>query len=68
MPSVSMKILSSVESVHTWGPEIWRLVLKDVRIIVSTYQVLYDALAHGFVTIDRLALIIFDEGMSNENA
>ncbi|CEJ94172.1 hypothetical protein VHEMI09720 [[Torrubiella] hemipterigena] len=61
MPSVSMKILSSMENVHTWGPDIWRAILKDVRVIVSTFQVLYDALAHGFVTIDQLALIIFDE-------
>lgn len=63
MPSVSMKILSSMENVHTWGHDIWRAILKDVRVIVSTPQVLYDALAHGFVTIDQLALIIFDEGM-----
>ena len=29
---------------------------------MSTHQVLYDALAHGFVKMDDLALLIFDEG------
>ena len=29
---------------------------------MSTYQILLDALSHGFVKLDSLALIVFDEG------
>jgi ERCC4-related helicase len=34
-----------------------------VKIVVSTYQVLLDALCHGFMLMDSLALIVFDEGL-----
>ena len=37
-------------------------ILKDVKVVVSPYQVLLDALTHGFVRMERLSLIIFDEG------
>lgn len=40
----------------------WDTVLKNVKIVVSTFQVLLDALSHGFVRMDSLALIVFDEG------
>lgn len=33
-----------------------------MRIVVSTYQILLDALTHGFVGMGKLALIVFDEG------
>jgi len=41
---------------------LWDAVLKNVKIVVSTYQILYDALSHGFVKMESLALIVFDEG------
>jgi ERCC4-related helicase len=34
----------------------------NVNIVVSTYAVLYDALCHAFVSMESLALIVFDEG------
>lgn len=40
----------------------WDSVLHNVRVVLSTHQVLYDALAHAFVKMDDLALLIFDEG------
>jgi len=36
--------------------------LNNVRIVVSTHQVLLEALTHGFVKLSKLALLIFDEG------
>ena len=46
-----------------WSDQgIWDGVLKNVRVVVSTHQVLYDALAHGFVRLKGLALLVFDEG------
>jgi hypothetical protein len=37
-------------------------VLTNVNIVVSTYAVLQEALAHTFVSRESLSLIIFDEG------
>jgi len=40
----------------------WDAILKNVRIVVSTYQILLNALDHGFVWMQSLALVVFDEG------
>lgn len=39
----------------------WDTILKNIRIVLSTHQVLLDALSHGFVGMQRLALLVFDE-------
>lgn len=57
-----MKLLTGNDHVDTWSADIWETILDDVRVVVSTYQVLLDALCHAFISIDRLALIVFDEG------
>ncbi|PNY19942.1 Dicer-like protein 2 [Tolypocladium capitatum] len=59
--SVQMRLLTGNDNVHTWSARIWETILDGVRIVVSTYQVLLDALGHAFVSMDRLALIVFDE-------
>lgn len=41
---------------------VWDAILLNIRIVVSTPQVLYDALSNGFVKLTRIALIVFDEG------
>ncbi|KAI0112057.1 RNase3 domain-containing protein [Nemania sp. FL0031] len=57
-----IKLLSGADNVHTWSDtRIWDDYLKDVRVMVSTYQVLLDAVTHAFVQISRLCLIVFDE-------
>ena len=61
IPSVSRRLLTGNDNVDTWQAPIWKAVLADARIIVSTPQVLYDALVHAFVGLDRLALLVFDE-------
>ncbi|RDK41124.1 hypothetical protein M752DRAFT_284613 [Aspergillus phoenicis ATCC 13157] len=40
---------------------IWDNALSGIKIAVSTYQVLYDALTHGFVKLSQMSLLIFDE-------
>ena len=41
---------------------IWNRVLKSHRIMVSTPQVLLDALGHGYVSLGRdISLLVFDE-------
>lgn len=61
--SVKTKVLTSLDNVDRWTEQaVWDKVLKDIRVVVSTYAVLADALSHGFVRMSRLALLIFDEG------
>lgn len=57
-----MKLLTGNDQVDTWSADTWDTILDGVRVVVSTYQVLLDALCHAFISIDRLSLIIFDEG------
>lgn len=64
IPSVQVKLLTGDDGVDSWSSEgIWAEFLFNVKIVVSTYQILYDALSHAFVRLDSLALIVFDEGM-----
>ncbi|KAJ5550279.1 hypothetical protein N7461_004977 [Penicillium sp. DV-2018c] len=60
--SVKTKVLTGLDNVDRWTDQIiWDKVLRDVRVVVSTYAVLADALSHGFVQMSRLGLLIFDE-------
>ncbi|KAH9203434.1 hypothetical protein DL95DRAFT_271059, partial [Leptodontidium sp. 2 PMI_412] len=62
---VQMRLLVGSDGVEHWSDqETWDIVLRNFRIVVSTHAVLADALSHGFVTMERLALLIFDEGMT----
>ncbi|RYP03678.1 hypothetical protein DL765_010424 [Monosporascus sp. GIB2] len=60
--NVQIKLLSGGDNYDAWGePRIWEDFLRNVRIVVSTHQVLFDAVSHAFIRLDRLALIVFDE-------
>ena len=41
---------------------LWDAVLQNVKVVVSTYQILLDALSHAFVRMELISLIVFDEG------
>ena len=41
---------------------LWDAVLKNVRVVVSTHQILLDALANDYVRLEGISLLIFDEG------
>ncbi|KAA8565230.1 hypothetical protein EYC84_010961 [Monilinia fructicola] len=61
-PSILTKLLVGADGVDRWTEQRqWDAILEDVKIVVSSYQVLLDALTHGFVRMERLSLIIFDE-------
>lgn len=63
VPPMWCRSFTSNDNVDHWGTvETWNIALASVKVAISTYQVLYDALVHRFVTMDRLSLIIFDEG------
>ncbi|KAG0646281.1 ATP-dependent helicase DCL-2 [Hyphodiscus hymeniophilus] len=60
--SVQIKCLKGEDGVDRWSSQNeWDTVLRNVRIVVSTFQVLLDALSHAFIKMESLALIIFDE-------
>jgi ERCC4-related helicase len=64
IPAVLMKLLKGEDGVDRWtSKEEWDAVLRNVKVVVSTFQILLDALSHGFVGMDSLALIVFDEGV-----
>ncbi|KAI6114085.1 hypothetical protein F5141DRAFT_1002265 [Pisolithus sp. B1] len=66
---ISQAIAGPVGLVHgglepkQWtDPELWNAVIKNSRVIVSTPQVLLDALSHGFVSLgNQICLLVFDE-------
>jgi ERCC4-related helicase len=65
IPQVQTRLLVGSDGVEHWSDqETWDIVLQNFKIVVSTHAVLADALSHGFVTMERLALLIFDEGMT----
>ncbi|KAH8818129.1 hypothetical protein F5882DRAFT_252622, partial [Hyaloscypha sp. PMI_1271] len=50
------------DGVERWTKQsLWDGVLGNVRVVVSTYQILLDALTHAVVKMEQLALIVFDE-------
>lgn len=62
LPSVQCRTLTSLDEVDHWSSvATWQAALLNVRVVVSTPQVLYDALIHGFIILQDLALIVFDE-------
>ncbi|TGJ83158.1 hypothetical protein E0Z10_g5610 [Xylaria hypoxylon] len=60
--AAQIKMLSSADNVNTWSDNrIWDDYLKNVRVVVSPYQVLLDAITHAFVQMSQFCLIVFDE-------
>ncbi|KLJ07015.1 hypothetical protein EMPG_17490 [Blastomyces silverae] len=56
------RLLLGSDNVNYWSTKkIWDDILLNIRIVVSTPQVLLDAMTHGFVTMSRVALLVFDE-------
>jgi ERCC4-related helicase len=54
--------LTGEDKVEKWTDQrLWNSVLSGVRVVVGTPAALKDALTHGFVRMQRFALLIFDE-------
>ena len=63
IPGVVTKIITGNDSVEAWSNTIvWGRILQNVRLVVSTYQILFDAATHGFIPLSSLSLIVIDEG------
>jgi ERCC4-related helicase len=64
LPGQGIQVLTGKDNVDHWSDQsTWDTVLENIRIVLSTHKVLHDALTHGFVKMNKLALIIFDEGL-----
>lgn len=61
-PSAKMKLITGNDNVNTWSKPVWGIILEGTRLVVSTPEVLRDALVHAFVSIGRLSLVVLDEG------
>jgi hypothetical protein len=64
IPSVQSRLIRGADNVDAWStrPGVWDAVLRNTRIVVSTYQILFDAVAHALVPLSALGLIVIDEG------
>lgn len=57
-----IKVLTGNQGLDSWSRDTWDTILDGTRIVVSTFQVLLDALTHAFVHMEMLALLVIDEG------
>lgn len=60
---MTTRLICGDDDIETWSaiPGVWDGVLKHTRVIVSTYQILFDAVAHALVPLSALSLIVIDE-------
>ncbi|KAH8687849.1 dicer-like protein-like protein 2 [Tricladium varicosporioides] len=57
-----IKLLTGADGVDRWTQQsLWDDVLTGVKVLVTTYQILLDALTHGFVRMESLSMMVFDE-------
>lgn len=60
---VSVGLVTGANEPGQWkNPLLWKTVLTTHRVVISTPQILLDALSHGYVILGRdISLLIFDE-------
>ncbi|KAH9978359.1 P-loop containing nucleoside triphosphate hydrolase protein [Russula compacta] len=60
---VSVGLISGANEPDQWkDPKLWRGVLKTHRVVVTTHDVLLNALRHGYIHLGRdVGLLVFDE-------
>ncbi|KAK4098271.1 P-loop containing nucleoside triphosphate hydrolase protein [Parathielavia hyrcaniae] len=58
---VQSNMLVGSNDMDAWSSGVWDAVLRNTRIIVSTYQILFDAVTHAFVPLSFIGLIVVDE-------
>lgn len=59
---VAVGLVSGQSEPDQWkDKKVWIKLLEDHPIMVSTPQILLDALRHGFLTLGDVSLLVFDE-------
>ncbi|MCJ1313096.1 Dicer-like protein 2 [Agyrium rufum] len=67
LAAAQSRVITGEDKVDLWKEQwIWDSILKGIQVVVSTHQVLLDALGNGFIHMKRLALLVFDEGMDSD--
>ncbi|KAK4179963.1 putative dicer-like protein [Triangularia setosa] len=64
IPGVQSRFICGADNVQAWKYKsgVWDAVLTNVRIVVSTYQILFDAaVSHAFVPLESISLLVIDE-------
>ncbi|KAI9707868.1 MAG: hypothetical protein M1820_004474 [Bogoriella megaspora] len=62
LPAAQCRTLTGADQTDLWAHQsLWDKVLHNINVVVSTHMVLLDALTHGFVRMDRLSLLVYDE-------
>lgn len=62
LPGYRMRSLLGHDKVDLWhSQDIWEKALANLNVIVSTPQVLLDALRNAFVRLQDISLLVFDE-------
>ncbi|KAL1901406.1 Dicer-like protein 2 [Sporothrix stenoceras] len=65
---VQGRIIAGDADIKAWSTQaIWDAALLNIRFVVATHQVLLEALMHGFVTMDSIPLLVFDEEITHIN-
>ncbi|TLS28969.1 hypothetical protein PpBr36_01803 [Pyricularia pennisetigena] len=55
-------VITGDDNVDSWSDvQTWHAVLDNVRVVVCTYRILFDALSHAFVNMDSISLLVLDE-------
>jgi ERCC4-related helicase len=67
-PGVQSKLVVGSDKVDAWSTKaVWDAMLLNTRIVVSTYQILFDAVSHAFVPLSSLCLVVVDEGVQRSS-
>lgn len=48
-------------NVDLWGEEQWHYIFDNLDVLVMTGQIFFNLLVHGFLSMDQVLLLIFDE-------
>ncbi|KAM7206299.1 hypothetical protein V8F33_000585 [Rhypophila sp. PSN 637] len=59
---IHSKLICGADNVDAWSTQqVWDALLLNIRLVVSTFQILFDAVQHSFVRLDSLSLVVIDE-------
>ena len=62
LPAFSFRLITSLDNADFWHTKnVWDAALHRRNGVVSTPQILLDALSHNFVSLESISLLIFDE-------
>jgi ERCC4-related helicase len=62
LPAYSFRSITSLDNAEFWtSQEVWDSALLGIHGIISTPQILLDAMRHGFVSMRNISLLVVDE-------